>query len=158
MSVTECAKTEQFSVYSKIGFIAYLTLCDVYGGNNNEEACDNLNNHQPRWLAGNCPCDLRLTLKNDCATPRIAFPFSISCRSCSSHCLFVFWWKLLKCRTAESRILLKKMSPQSPRHMEGQCGSSLEWSNHTENLLLVYKSSIAASQELPPYADQRTDL
>ena len=42
VSVTECAKTEQFSDYPRIVFIACLTVCSVCGGNGNKEACDNL--------------------------------------------------------------------------------------------------------------------
>lgn len=37
VSVTECAKTEQFSDYPRIVFIACLTVCDVYGGNSYEK-------------------------------------------------------------------------------------------------------------------------
>ena len=42
VSVNECAKTEQFSDYPRILFIACLTVCSVCGGNGNKEACDNL--------------------------------------------------------------------------------------------------------------------
>ena len=95
--------------------IACLTMCNVYGGNHNEKlvttwvtlmTCRTL----PLWPSTD-------TQKVTVQSHALHFPSVLAVTT--ERMLFVSWWKLSKCGTAESRILWKRWAYRKPKAYEG---------------------------------------
>ena len=95
--------------------IACLTMCNVYGGNHNEKlvttwvtlmTCRTL----PLWPSTD-------TQKVTVQSHALHFPSVLAVTT--ERMLFVSWWKLSKCGTAESRILWKRWAHRKPKAYEG---------------------------------------
>lgn len=134
VSVIECTKQNKFQIilgffslhiWYYVVFMVKTTMKRVVTNqvSNSPEDLQQL----PLWLL----IDTQKWLCNPMCHIFLQYQLSLQ----SSHCLFVFWYKLLKGGAAENRMWLERDErTKSLGHTEGECGSSLEWKYHSESL------------------------